>query len=165
MKIIKNYLPKESYIKIKETLMSDNFPWFFNENVLSEEDQKDQKSIYQFTHTFYKNNTPWSKYYEILDPILNILNPLTILRIKSNLNTQTEKIEETGLHIDHEDDRFKSAVFFLNTCDGYCKIIDEKVLSEDNKMVLFNSNIKHTGSTTTNQKRRVLINFIYLPRV
>ena len=163
MKIIKNFLPKEIYFKIQETLMSDSFPWFYNEDVLTPSDRKEQTSFFQFTHNFYKDKMPWSDHFHLLEPILNIIKPISIVRIKANLNTQTKNIVETGLHKDDEDDRLRSAVFFLNTCNGYCKIINEKVYSEDNKMVLFNSNTIHTGSTTTDQKRRVLINFIYLP--
>jgi len=163
MKIIKNFLPKQIYFQIKETLMSDSFPWFYNEDILTPGDREGQTSFFQFTHNFYKNKTPWSDHFQILEPILNIIKPISIIRIKANLNTQTKNIVETGLHKDDQDDRLRSAVFFLNTCNGYCKILNEKVYSEDNKMVLFNSNTIHTGSTTTDQKRRVLINFIYLP--
>jgi|TARA_R100001510_G_C7559308_1_gene139970 hypothetical protein len=165
MKIIKNFLPQETYQNIKQVIFSDNFPWFYNEEVLAPEDQIGQLSIFQFTHNFYKKKEPWSNHYKLLEPILDILKPTSLIRIKANLNTQTNKIIETGLHIDNKDARLKSAVFFLNNCDGYCRIGNEKILSEDNKMVIFNSNINHTGSTTTNKKRRVLINFIYLPSI
>ena len=80
---------------------------------------------------------------------------------EANLNTQTSKIIETGEHTD-EDKRFTSAVFFLNSCNGYCKIDNKKIKSEDNKMVIFNSNKKHTGSTCTDVDRRMLINFVYI---
>lgn len=165
MKVVKNFLPKHVYRNIKETIFSYQFPWYYNENVLIPEDQLGQKPMYQFYHVFYANNEPLSKHYNFLTPIIDILNPSLICRIKANLNPRTEKIIETGLHTDDNDVRFKSAVFFLNTCDGYCKILNKKIFSEDNKMVLFNSNLEHTGSTTTNQNRRVLINFIYLPKI
>ena len=85
------------------------------------------------------------------------------MRIKANLNEQTDEIIETGYHTDYEDSRLKSAVYFLNTCDGYCKVMNKKIYSVENKIVIFNSNVLHTGSTTTNEKRRILINFIYIP--
>ena len=165
MKVIKNFLPKETYQNIKQVIFSENFPWFFHEEILSPKDSIGQKSCFQFVHNFYANKEPFSQYYKLLVPILDIIKPISLLRIKANLNTQTEKIIETGLHKDTEDARLQSGVFFLNDCDGYCRINDKKIFSEDNKMVFFNSNTNHTGSTTTNKKRRVLINFIYLPSI
>jgi len=158
MQIINNFLPQEIYQNIKDNILSDHFPWFFNENVLS-----DRKSTYQFTHTFYVDQNAHSSFCELLKPIMDILKPQNIVRVKANLNPQTEKIIETGLHTDSSNDKLKSAVFFLNTCDGYCKINNKKFFSQDNTMLIFNSNIDHTGSTTTNKKRRVLINIIYSP--
>ena len=38
----------------------------------------------------------------------------------------------------------------------------EKIKSEENKYVEFNSTIEHTGSSCTNQNRRIVINFNYV---
>ena len=35
-------------------------------------------------------------------------------------------------------------------------------MSEENKIVTFDSDIEHTGSSCTNKKRRIVINFNYL---
>ena len=37
----------------------------------------------------------------------------------------------------------------------------KKIKSEENKYVEFDSSLKHTGTTCTDQKRRVVINFNY----
>jgi len=163
MNIIKNCLSKQVFLNLKETMFSASFPWFFTEHCLTPEQEKTQVPMWQFGHNFYAENLITSNHYGLLNPIINILKPLSIIRIKANLNTQTEKIIETGLHTDIDDSRFKSAIFFLNTCDGYCRIENEKFFSEENKIIVFNSNLIHTGSTTTNQKRRIVISFVYLP--
>jgi len=73
-------------------------------------------------------------------------------------------IIETGMHQDLKDERFVSSVLFLDTCDGYLKLKNNDLInSEDNKLVTFKSNILHTGSTTTNAKRRIVLSIIYLP--
>ena len=162
VEILNNFLPKKDFLPIKKFLFSNAIPWYYNE-VLHEKDRKNQKLLHQFTHMFYENNKPVSHQIPIIQPLIDCLNPLSILRIKANLNEQTDEIIETGYHTDYEDSRLKSAVYFLNTCDGYCKVMNKKIYSVENKIVIFNSNVLHTGSTTTNEKRRILINFIYIP--
>ena len=156
MIIKKNFLDLKDYQQIKEAISSDEFPWYFNEVSLI----TDKNSPFQFTHIFLKNGMTNSTI-NILNPLLSKLKALTFLRIKANLNTRTSKIIETGEHSD-EDDRFTSAVFFLNECNGYCKIGNKKIKSEDNKILIFKSNEKHTGSTCTDSKRRMLINIVYV---
>ena len=157
MKIIKNFLEEKDYKNIKETIFSDSFPWYFYEQSVT------NIPISQFVHTVFWKQKISSNAYNLLDPILNKLNPLTLLKIKVNLNYKTETVIETGEHTDIDNKNFLSAVFFLNNCDGYCRIKDKKVYSENNKIVIFNSNEKHTGTTTSNSSRRIVINIIYLP--
>ena len=160
MIIKNNLLNLNDYQKIKKTMSSANFPWYFNESSLHGDPKEQEKNIFQFTHTFLQDGIISSNM-NILEPLLPELNAVTFFRIKANLNTQTSEIIETGEHTD-EDKRFTSAVFFLNNCNGYCKIDNKKIKSEDNKMVIFNSNKKHTGSTCTDVDRRMLINFVYI---
>ena len=156
MIIKKNFLDLKDYQQIKGAISSGEFPWYFNETSLI----KDKNSPFQFTHVFL-NNGMTNNTVNILKPLLSKLKALTFLKIKANLNTRTNKIIETGEHVD-ADDRFTSAVFFLNECDGYCKIGNKKIKSEDNKILIFKSNEKHTGSTCTDSKRRMLINIVYI---
>ena len=45
--------------------------------------------------------------------------------------------------------------------DGYSN--GDKVESVKNRIVIFDSNIPHTGTTVTNQQRRVVLNINYYP--
>ena len=157
MKIIKNFLEEKDYKNIKETIFSDSFPWYFYEQSVT------NIPVPQFVHMVFWQQKLFSNNYNLLNPILNKLNPLALYKIKVNLNYKTETVIETGDHIDLENKNFLSAVFFLNSCNGYCKVENEKIYSENNKIVIFNSNKTHTGSTTSNCSRRVVINIIYLP--
>ena len=165
MKITKNFLPKDQYNFIKTELHSDVFPWYWNDYSVTPDSQP------QFTHNFYDNYGKdvskcfrRSDHLPLLEPIINILNPLLIFRIKINCNPQTSSIIETGMHQDLKDDRFLSSVLFLDTCDGYLRLKNnDSINSEDNKLVTFKSNIEHTGSTTTNKERRIVLSIIYLP--
>jgi len=158
MKITKNFLPTDQYKNLKDFIFSVDFMWHFNEKTVSH----DINSEPQFIHSFYSDYYFKSPFSNILEPFIKKINPKAIFRIKTNLNYRTHKIIETGFHNDIDDLRFKSALLFLNKCNGYCKIDNKKIFSEDNKLVIFDSNKQHTGSTCTDEKRRVVLNMIYI---
>ena len=162
MDVIKNFLPEEEYKNIKNIVLSSHFPWFYNDTAVPKIDEK----IPQFTHSVYENYVPVSTYYRDIIPILKKLNPVTLFRIKFNLNYKTPTVVETGIHSDiyPNEFRYKSAVMFFNTCDGYCRIGDEKIMSEDNKLLIFDAHENHTGSTCSNTDRRIVLSLIYASR-
>ena len=65
------------------------------------------------------------------------------------------------MHVDYPFPH-RNAVFSINTCDGYTKLEDgTKVESVANRMVTFPGNIEHRGTSCTDKKIRVVINFNY----
>ena len=55
-----------------------------------------------------------------------------------------------------------TSIFYVNTNNGYTKFEDgTKVESVANRMVTFPANMKHTGTSCTDEKIRVVINFNY----
>jgi hypothetical protein len=158
MKIINDYLNKEEFINIKNLLINNNFPWYLNEVL----DKKIEEE-FQFTHTFYDNFVIKSDYFNHLNNILSILKPKALIRIKSNLLTRTNEIIEHGYHVDTEANHSKTAIFYVNTNDGYTKFKDgELIKSEENKLIIFDSNQEHTGTTCTDKLFRIVINFVYV---
>lgn len=63
----------------------------------------------------------------------------------------------------HTDTNFdcRTAVFYVNTNDGYTNIEGEKVASVENRLVKFGALTKHTGSSTTDSQIRVVLNINY----
>ena len=157
MKVIDNFLDNKDFVELKNIILCDEFPWFFQEHSI---DPQAVSSPPQFTHNFLKDYRI-SNYFFCIEKILKKIDHSVMFRIKANLNTKTENIIETGLHTDVDRKGFHSAVFFVNDCDGYCRIGSEKISSEENKLVIFNSSLRHTGTSCTNQSRRVIINFVY----
>ena len=82
------------------------------------------------------------------------------MRIKANLNVKTHIPIQTGYHIDHPD--VTTAVFYLDTNNGGTEL-NKTVFVESvaNRIVIFDSNIQHTGVTCTDQKKRIVLNFNY----
>jgi len=77
------------------------------------------------------------------------------------MNPRTSKIVEHSFHIDVP---FKctTGILYLNSNDGYTSFEDgTKVESVENRFVTFDSGIKHSGTTCTNQKVRLVLNINY----
>ena len=88
----------------------------------------------------------------------------TLVRAKANLLFKTDKIYEHGMHTDFENNtKVTTGIFYVNTNDGYTKFKNGTIInSEQNKYVEFDGNLEHTGSTCTNSKYRIVINFNYI---
>ena len=158
-KVINNFLTKEEHEKLKNTLESPTFPWYFIKGKVNKTD-KPNLFDYQFVHIFYKDNFVNSDFFDHLNPIIKKLDPLSLVRIKANLNPITNKLIKSEKHSD-QDFECKTAIYYVNDNDGYTMIEDKKVKSESNKIVLFNSNQKHYGTSSTNCNNRMVINFNY----
>ena len=174
MKIEDNFLDQEEFDKIQQFMIWDlpsAFPWFYSnaiDFVGSDYLYNNDVDNFQFIHIFYKESAPRSSTIEFLDPILVKINPLSLWRIKANLLTRTPNIVENKFHTDMpflSEEKLKqwtTSIFYVNTNNGYTKFEDgTKVESIANRMVTFPSNMKHTGTSCTDEKTRVVINFNY----
>ena len=157
MNIYKNFLPKKHFKKIQSEIMSDYIPWYYNNGVVSYKDDS-----FQLTFTFIKDgkyNCP-ENVVSLLKPILNKIKYKKINKIKAKMIGRTETLKEYAYHIDQP--KGKTGIFYINNCNGYTKFKNgKKILSEENKYIEFNSKTQHTGSSCTDEKRRVVINFNY----
>jgi hypothetical protein len=158
MNIYKNFLSKEIFKKLKDAVMSDYFPWYFNEEV----NLRQKDSSFQFTFTFIENGKEecWGEWLDVMKPVLKNIKHKKMNRVKANLLTRTHKVIEHKYHTDQKEGT--TGILYLNKCNGYTIFENgKKVSSEENKYVEFNSNLKHTGSSCTDEQRRVVINFNY----
>jgi len=157
MKIIDNFLDEGDHIILKDILMSNTFPWFFNHSKI-----KGSKDLFdfQFTHIFYADNQINSNYFNCVESLLNKINPHALVRIKANLNVMSHK---QVIYKKHKDQEFKckAAIYYVNTNDGYTLFKNKKINSVENRIVLFNSDEMHSSTNTTNSKSRIVINFNY----
>jgi hypothetical protein len=160
IKIIKDCLSKEDFTKIKNILFSDYFSWYLNVGVNNPAD-----NYTQFTHVFFNNYIQNSNLLDNLKPIINVLNPLALIRVKANLLTKTNEIIKHGFHID-QNFKCTTAIFYVNNNNGYTEFESgEKVYSEENKLVIFDTFLKHTGTTCTDKNERIIINFNYVEKI
>ena len=152
-----NFLNKTDFDYLKMIFTSDEFPYFYNDFKVDENDGANQ-----FTHTFVREGVVNSNHFNLLQPILDKLNVKTIERIKLNMTMKENIIEQHNFHCDIYDKECNTAIFYFNTNNG--KTIFEsgkEVSSVQNKMIIFPSNIKHTGTTHTDTKYRLVLNLNY----
>ena len=168
MEVIDNFLPEYQFQQISNVVLSDYFPWYWNEGVVSTYgDFKNPKS-YQLTHTIFniRENGICSTCYSLFDVVQQKLRVDRLDRIKLNLNPKTIFHRKGVYHVDNTpSDSYqhtKTAVLYLNTNNGYTQFKKGgKVKSVANRIVIFGSNQEHTGVTCTDKNRRVVINFNY----
>lgn len=161
-KIIDNFLPFDEFNEIKKQMLGSDIEWSYNPHVVRPPDGTPNLHDFQFTHTFYHKCQPRSYHISLIDPILQILNPSAIVRIKANLQPRTEKIFIHPYHLDHNFYDGKVAIFYVNSNNGYTIFQDgTKINSIENRLLIFDGNMSHTGTTCTDQKMRCVINFVY----
>ena len=156
-KIQDNYLPVEEHLILKTMMESNSFPWYYNHYKT-----KTVKELfeYQLVHIFYKENYVNSDFFDDLKFLIKKLKPLSLIRIKANLNPISHKLIEFGKHKD-QDFKCKAAIYYLNDNNGYTMIEGKKVESKANRMVLFDADKEHYGTNSTNCNNRMVINFNY----
>jgi len=168
IKIEDNFLDKKNFKELQAFMMGGLFPWTYNDTI----DYEGQKDKFMFNHIFYIDGLPSSPICEKMEPIIKRLNVFALARIKANLLTRTPNIVENTLHVDMQwimteesQKQWTTSVFYINTNNGYTKFEDgTKVESVANRMVTFPSNMKHTGTSCTDEKTRIVINFNYFSK-
>jgi hypothetical protein len=164
IEIIDGIIDDKDFLEIKEVLMSRDFPWYTSTVI---DNPKEELRNIQLVHEFYKYMKPLSKAFDTFGPILEKIDPVALLRIKANLLVGTDRIVEHGMHTDVNEyvPGMRTGILYMNTCNGYTRFDDEDntcVQSVANRFVHFPAYIKHTGTTTTDSKVRVVVNFNYI---
>ncbi len=163
MQVIDDFLPSYQFKELQSRMMGDEFPWYYNDNIVY-----DDNGLYQLTHMIFniREGGICSTSYSWFDIVQQKLGVGHLDRIKSNLNPKTVFHRKGGYHFDNTPSdpyqHTKTAVLYINTNNGWTHIKKGgKVKSVENRIVIFDSDLEHTGVTCTDEKRRVVINFNY----
>jgi len=183
--IIDNFLPNEIFFRLKETIYSNQHPWFF----LDTSTGYDNNLIEYYTFGCYivKISNP-----EVYNPIISsskyvkILNEhvkqkfgfSTVLRSRLDMTTYRSKKVTFQPHVDLIQKHYTS-IFYLTECDAPTIIYNEKHFSDElidaeqlsimqevcpkeNRIIIFDGNYIHTGTSATDVSRRILVNSNYI---
>ena len=121
-------------------------------------------------------NENWVLFYDMMgsyfDVFFNYIKMLEnindrLLRIKANLLPRCEKTKRHSFHKDlypHFDIPNRlTAIYYVNTNNGWTEFENgDKVPSVENRILIFDSSLPHTGTRATNASSRVVINFNYV---
>lgn len=166
IEVVDNFLDEIDFMEIKNLLEGKDMPWFFNKVVgmVNTDTQFEELANiynYQLTHVFYSDWVPNSQFFPLMVPIVNKLDAKALIKIKANLQPRTHIIIENGFHIDYNN--VKTCVYYLNTNNGYTKFMSGEIInSQENRAVIFDSNMQHTGTTCTDERSRIVININYI---
>ena len=159
MKKIKDkVLKKEIFKPIQKYLMSDEFPWYYASSQVS--DVTDSSFMF---HAIYHKHKINSTFFGMLSPLLDYLNPISLINIRANLQLNRTNVD-SHYHVDDKPGKtlkHKTAIFYVNTNNGYTEFEKdkEKVKSIENRIVIFPAQLSHRAVGQTDEDRRIVINF------
>jgi hypothetical protein len=155
-KIVDNFLEKTCFENINNQFMG-NVGWYYRPTVADDDDAE----LFYFTHMLYTANKVNSPLYDVLQPVITLLNPRAIIRIKANLYTNVGRYHEHNWHTDFVY-KHTSAILYVNTNNGFTILEDgTKVESVANRLLLLDGSKLHRSTTCTDEKTRVNIGFNY----
>jgi len=164
VQIIDDFLSPNDFHNLQEVMLGLEFPWFYVPGKSSPRENQLNKKVFQFGHVFYSEYSWRSQYGGLLDPILQLLNPVAIFRIKANLTT----ITDTKIQYDYHRDtgsmtlKSKTACFYINTNNGHTVLsTGQEINSVANRIAIFDSSLWHAGTSCTDESIRVMINLNY----
>jgi len=166
IKIYDDLLSKEEFNKIQNIFCGHEVDWQYSKTLDEGMHEYGEKYNWQMGHVCYNYDRPLTKQFENVVPILGAIEnkePVNaLIRIKANLNAGTRINMRSGFHVDFHYEHSRTAIFYVNTNDGYTEFEDgTKVESKENRIVIFPTLTKHSGVTCTNKQNRVVINFNY----
>ena len=163
--VIDNFLFEEYFRDLHNIMMGNEFPWYYNDFItydpaITPDLAESSESMFQYIHIFYKTQ-PTDSFY-LICPLLECLNARVVYRLKANQNPVDGGKQLGDYHVDTDIENTLTSILYINTNDGYTKFEDGTIVeSVENRLVTFDSRMKHVGFGCKKYKRRVLININY----
>ena len=160
MKIYDNFLPNDEHLKLKASLESSMFPWYYIPN------QANDDGKFYFCHVFYFEHNYKTHYSDILKDLIYKINPTSMINIRANCVLNRFKQIESNWHIDNYHAKnmdYKTAIYYVNTNNGVTEFkTGEKVDSIENRLIIFDCKSEHRALSQTDLDRRIVININYV---
>ncbi len=158
MQLIENFLNEKDFLNLKNFLYGGEIGWYYRPFAV------DEKDYPYFTFCFFNNDTIYTNAFDLIKPLLKKLNHSSLIGVRANLVLNQEKPSQQGWHTDYPYKNFKTAIFYLNECNGPTVVKKEKnvkVYPKENKILIMNGDTEHSMITQTNAKRRIVVNINY----
>jgi hypothetical protein len=162
--VIDDFLDQSSYNNLKGMIEDDvNMPWFFKNTQVSK--TKDSFYFYHVFYTHHESNSPL--FPSINNLLLSKMDIKALINVRANLVTNTYGYGFNNKHTDNYtgDHSHKTAIFYLGTNNGstilYLDSGEKEIETVDNRLLIFDSGIKHHSKHQTDVDRRIVININY----
>tara|TARA_A100001035_G_C27531318_1_gene385365 strand:+ start:48 stop:626 length:579 start_codon:yes stop_codon:yes gene_type:complete len=183
IKIFDDFLTKSYHEEILKLMSSFNFPWYWQDNITLKEGSKNLNK-YGFSHIFWTQEAGQRNSIETLFlksallQMLDVTECNSIVRSRADMTTYVGKEFIHDPHIDFDFPHIAS-IYYVNDSDGDTIFYNQKtydtnqidnldlqeykrVTPKANRLVIFEGDIVHTGSSPVNSKKRILINSNFL---
>ena len=166
IEIIDDFLTPTYFKQARDMVESHQFPWSFN-NKLSNTDVDELGGI-GFQCSLIENTRRMDCYEQVfLSPALfqiqDKVGKGNIDKARLDMTIYNPENYRHPLHVDYlGDEEAISSILYLNESDGNTIIGDEEVEHKSNRLILFDSKIKHTGHSPSKHKQRVLLNAVFV---
>ncbi len=162
-KIIDNFLDKESYELLSNTIKSDTVPWYFR---AKDTTGHTLNKTGFFSFCFYNHYKPDHEAFDLILPILEKLNFISCIQVRANLTFRDIDAKESAYHFDYDHPDVTTGILFLTNCNSKTILeINEKEHSVDsieNRMLLFPAQTRHKLIYHTDVHKRYVINFNFI---
>ena len=165
MNIIDNAMSQSEFVLAQRTFFERNIPWFYEES----QTHKFSDDSY-FWHCMYGKTEegkdaigqPCSEAFPLFFPLLQRLECNSLINMRANLLINRGP-KKSIPHVDRfsSDMSHKTAIFYMNTCNGKTVIDGTEVDSVENRLVTFPSDTMHYVIHQTDEDRRIVININY----
>jgi hypothetical protein len=139
--IYQNFLPPQHFADIQRLFMTGMIDWHFSDRVVSTERH------FMFGHTFMEDGQVINQ--QFFEPVRGMLHLMQqkldfigVSRIRAVLYTNQGSPIEHPSHVDVPldsgvSDKFRIAVFHVNSCNGKTVIGDQEIESKQNQLIIF----------------------------
>lgn len=160
--VLDNVLNSFAIKKLKNTLQSNQTPWYLTDKVNRAQEGEVLEKCYYFTHMMFGDHQIRSEHFYLVEDVLNILKVKALIRVKANLYPNIGEKIKNSMHVDNNFDNAKAAILYLNTCDAPTTLEDgTEIEAVENRLLIFDGHKEHCSSHPTNVKQRFNINFNY----
>ena len=160
MQIQPNFLNNHTFFSLVQQINDRSFPWHY---AMSEgEPEQYCHLIYDDHHFSTFLNPPMLGVMQTI--ITDKLQAIATLRVKVNATPRNapEQVWHRDWNISTPS---KTCILYLNDNDGYTEFeTGEKVMSQTNTAVIFDTNLRHRGVPATNVDRRMVLNISYFEK-
>lgn len=176
-KIIDNLISKPYLEDLQSYFLHNGCEWFFNDR-LTDEQSREFLDSFGFTMRLHWNGHFMSNFvgtfvrslvFSAQEKVEDFIEESQqIVRVRSDMTMYNPNKYRHNLHTDFSQEHM-TAIFYMNTSDGNTLLYDrdgEDLIQEieplENRLVIFDGLMQHTGHSPSKNKTRVLINMNFM---